>query len=85
MDELLSDLQIPMPAKSQQGEHSFSLSTLKWVLAPLTAMMLDDKVLPKYRYPSGGSAYAIQCYVVVHEAIGGLREGAIIIIQWIII
>ncbi|WP_298776655.1 condensation domain-containing protein, partial [uncultured Shewanella sp.] len=46
-----------------QANHTLTLAGLKQVLAPLSGIILDDKVLPKYLYPSGGSSYAIQIFI----------------------
>ena len=47
------------------------------VLTRLQGKSLSDKILPKYLYPSGGSAYPIECYVRVSESgIKGIEGGA---------
>jgi SagB-type dehydrogenase family enzyme len=35
---------------------------------------LEESVLPKYRYPSGGSLYPVQTYVWIRK-VEGLKEG----------
>ncbi|WP_299496870.1 non-ribosomal peptide synthetase [uncultured Shewanella sp.] len=39
---------------------------IQW-LSVLSAVELDDRALPKYRYPSAGSSYAIRIYVCLAE------------------
>ncbi|MDC0535792.1 amino acid adenylation domain-containing protein, partial [Francisellaceae bacterium] len=39
------------------------LSPIEQCLMVTSAIQLSDRVLPKYLYPSGGSSYAIRCYV----------------------
>src|SRR3569833_1990244 len=46
------------------------------LIKALSALKLHDKVLPKYLYPSGGSTYAIQCYVDLCEDMGELKQGS---------
>jgi hypothetical protein len=41
----------------------------------LSALQLQDKALPKYLYPSGGSTYAIQCYAAIQQDIAHIKAG----------
>jgi amino acid adenylation domain-containing protein len=45
-------------------------------LATLAQLKLDDQVLPKYRYPSGGGLYPVQAYLYLRRgAVQGLDAG----------
>ncbi|MDP1603152.1 MAG: amino acid adenylation domain-containing protein [Legionella sp.] len=48
---------------------------LEKVIAPLQALKLADKLLPKYLYPSAGSTYAVQCYVHIPAELEDLDSG----------
>lgn len=53
-----------------------SLEQVGQWLASLSSLTLPGKVLPKYRYPSGGGLYPVQTYLYVRPgAVEGLIEG----------
>src|SRR3990167_5063933 len=53
-----------------------NMDKLIQILRPLSALVLPDKVLPKYLYPSAGSSYAIQAYLCIPDnRIHGLAAG----------
>ncbi|MDP1574956.1 MAG: amino acid adenylation domain-containing protein [Coxiellaceae bacterium] len=52
-----------------------SLNDLALLLSVLSAKKLDDKILPKYCYPSAGSTYAVQCYVHIPDSLETLASG----------
>lgn len=68
--------EMPVIDKSRPVSSLKSEEILKQLLKPLSALQLHDKVLPKYLYPSGGSTYAIQCYVDIREDMGELKQGS---------
>lgn len=74
----ISDFIIPSPVQKSKNKatkdikNAFDLSLL---LSVLSAKKLDDKILPKYSYPSAGSTYAVQCYVNISNSIAGLERG----------
>ncbi|MDP1608868.1 MAG: amino acid adenylation domain-containing protein [Chlamydiales bacterium] len=52
------------------------MEILAQLLKPLSALVLPDKVLPKYLYPSAGSSYAVQAYLSIPDhRIPGLAGG----------
>ncbi|WP_133130245.1 non-ribosomal peptide synthetase [Legionella yabuuchiae] len=52
------------------------LGQLTSILQPLSALILKDKITPKYIYPSGGSTYAIQSYLSIPaRRIHGVEAG----------
>lgn len=54
---------------------SLSLESLEKLFSPLCGLNLSDRVLPKYRYPSGGSSYPVQTYIRVNTPVPGLKSG----------
>ncbi|MBA80301.1 MAG: hypothetical protein CMF36_04130 [Leeuwenhoekiella sp.] len=61
----LSDLiekatQPPTPAEF--SNNLIQLASFHKILKAISAKQLEARVLPKYPYPSGGSAYAVRCY-----------------------
>lgn len=65
----------PVIANAKPTYQLTDLADLAWLLSPLCALTLNDKVLPKYRYPSAGSTYAVQCYLHIPNAIGIVEPG----------
>ena len=58
------------------GDSLLTKDKIARVLTRLQGKSLSDKILPKYLYPSGGSAYPIECYVRVSESgIKGIEGG----------
>ena len=58
------------------GDSLLTKDKIARVLTRLQGKSLSDKILPKYLYPSVGSAYLIECYVRVSESgIKGIEEG----------
>ncbi len=65
---------------SRQGINEYkgqqtSLKAIETLLALLSGLKLDDKVLPKYLYPSAGSTYAIQTYVHFYDNQSDFKVG----------
>lgn len=55
---------------------SISIEQLTRILQPLSALTLEDKVTPKYMYPSGGSTYSIHSYISIpSKRIKGINAG----------
>ncbi len=78
-DTQLIDAQIEPPAQSIKNENILhqikSLDDLAVLLSPLSACQLNDKLLPKYLYPSAGSSYAIRCNVYLPSQLESLQPG----------
>ena len=55
--------------------NSFGLEDLTNLLGLLSALQLEDRALPKYRYPSGGSTYGVRCFINIGTAIGDIAAG----------
>ena len=45
------------------------------ILGVISGLMLDDRALPKYRYPSAGSSYSVRCFVNIPRKIGDINSG----------
>lgn len=45
------------------------------ILKQISCIELNDRVLPKYLYPSAGSSYAVQCYLNIKTNIDEYKEG----------
>ncbi len=60
---------VPVPSllNNCNRPHSklIDVDQLTCILQPLSAIRLNDKITPKYIYPSGGSTYAIQSYIFI--------------------
>uniref|UniRef100_UPI0030EE9682 amino acid adenylation domain-containing protein n=1 Tax=Ascidiimonas meishanensis TaxID=3128903 RepID=UPI0030EE9682 len=55
----------------------FTKETLGTLLSALKAYEVKGEILPKYFYPSAGSLYPVQCYILVPKnKIEGIEEGA---------
>ncbi|WP_339145017.1 phosphopantetheine-binding protein, partial [Croceitalea sp. MTPC5] len=55
-------------------DNNTGINEIKWIqlqelLGTISAIKLNDRILPKYLYPSGGSAYPIQCYVTIPKTL----------------
>lgn len=58
--------------------HPFKILTkdsLTNILSSISALNVENKALPKYRYPSAGSSYGVRCFVTIHNDIDDLRPG----------
>ncbi|MDO6435456.1 amino acid adenylation domain-containing protein [Flavitalea sp. BT771] len=55
----------------------YEIDVLKKILSVISAIKLENRLLPKYLYPSAGSTNAIQCYVCLDEDMdnGRLKKG----------
>ncbi|MFN7039531.1 MAG: condensation domain-containing protein, partial [Alphaproteobacteria bacterium] len=51
------------------------IEVLKNILSSISAVKLNDQVLPKYLYPSGGSTYPIRLFLNLSKSIGEIAEG----------
>ena len=49
--------------------------TLTKVLATISAIKLEEKVLPKYRYPSAGSSYSVRCFLNIPNQLDQISSG----------
>jgi len=49
--------------------------SLSKILSTISALDVENKALPKYRYPSAGSSYGVRCFVKIHNDIDDLRSG----------
>ena len=61
--------------KTNQPPSSIAQYDFDRIFSPLSAIRLDDKVLPKYLYPSAGSTYSVQCYLHLPCTLGSLQSG----------
>ncbi|WP_161974667.1 non-ribosomal peptide synthetase/type I polyketide synthase [Piscinibacter terrae] len=65
-----------MPPASATSRNTASLDSLGLWLSCLAQVRLADAALPKYFYPSAGSAHPVQCYLYVKAgAFSGVAEG----------
>ncbi|QIV96009.1 amino acid adenylation domain-containing protein [Allofrancisella inopinata] len=74
----ISSLDIQIQKKDNHRSISTNLTheQLTELLSPLRGVQLEDRVLPKYLYPSGGSAYSIRAFVNIPKGyIEGIDEG----------
>ena len=66
------------PFRSYKGtlkKRALHLDDVMHLLSPLNAFTSPAQVLPKYRYPSAGSSYAVRAYVNLPKTLKGLKEG----------
>ena len=55
---------IPLSKKSSSEKKVMETEeAVKMLLSEISGLLLKDKVLPKYKYPSAGSTYSVRCYV----------------------
>ncbi|MBS0359597.1 MAG: amino acid adenylation domain-containing protein, partial [Proteobacteria bacterium] len=73
--EILQLINCGQKQNNKNNHKEINLELLRSLLSSISAMKLNDKVLPKYRYPSGGSTYAIQAFVEVKKPIDNLASG----------
>ena len=74
VDTIKSVLASPQPVEITKPT-PLDTKGLEHILSPLSGMVLADKALPKYLYPSGGSSYAIQTTVQVPTGFENLNKG----------
>src|SRR3990167_6733557 len=76
-ERISSNLMIlPAPKdKSNPTQYLENLHDLALLLSVLNAKKYDDKVLPKYLYPSAGSTYSVFCIVHIPEQLAELQAG----------
>ena len=55
--------------------NKLELEHLESLLGVISGIQLEDRALPKYRYPSGGSTYSVRCFVNIGEQIGNIQTG----------
>ena len=55
--------------------NKLELEHLESLLGVISGIQLEDRALPKYRYPSGGSTYSVRCFVNIGEQIGDMQTG----------
>jgi len=51
------------------------LATLAALFSPLAALHLDNRALPKYRYPSAGSTYPVRSWLKLSRATADIDQG----------
>ncbi|MED7818926.1 MULTISPECIES: non-ribosomal peptide synthetase [unclassified Francisella] len=70
------DIQIQKKCNQRSIPTTLTHEQLTELLSPLNGIQLEDRILPKYLYPSGGSAYAIRAFVNIPKGyIEGIDEG----------
>ncbi|MEM8720136.1 MAG: amino acid adenylation domain-containing protein [Cyanobacteria bacterium P01_G01_bin.39] len=75
-DENLTDTYLKRQSYRQFRSQPISLSQFSQFLSCLQQMQLEDYPLPKYRYPSAGSLYPVQTYLLVKpNGVEGLAAG----------
>ena len=52
-----------------------NLSDLKKILSAISSLKIENKVLPKYLYPSAGSSYSIRCFINIPYHFYGIKPG----------
>ncbi|NER27105.1 MAG: amino acid adenylation domain-containing protein [Symploca sp. SIO1C4] len=75
-DETLTQTYLQRQSYRQFLHQPISLEQLSQFLSCLQQMKLDDYPLPKYLYPSAGSIYAVQSYLLIKpNRVEGLEAG----------
>ncbi|MCB9096284.1 MAG: amino acid adenylation domain-containing protein [Arcobacter sp.] len=72
-NEVIEDVkksnQVKYPKKKLNGE------ILNKIFSPISGIELDDRLLIKYKYPSGGSTYSIRCFFYLDNDLEHISKG----------
>jgi len=70
-NKIISEFKI----KKNQSSLVLSKEGLTRILSSISAIKLENRILPKYRYPSGGSSYSIRCFVLIADQMDDINSG----------
>lgn len=63
------------PGKQENLQETITAKFLDELFAAISAINLEERVLPKYRYPSAGSSYAVRAYLDLPHVLGNYQSG----------
>ena len=66
-------LSLMNPSNNKNSE--LSVNGLSEIFSNLSCVIIEDKILPKYLYPSAGSSYSVRGFLNLKEKLQGIEKG----------
>lgn len=73
--QCVSSTCFPIQTPQKYSPKPIDIQSLMHILARIAGQQVVNRALPKYQYPSGGSAYAVRCYLNSTKEVQDLEPG----------
>lgn len=75
IEDKIDEIQRNISYQYSRSENVINKQELSELLSKISGLKLEDKVIPKYRYPSGGSSYSVRTYINIESNIADIVAG----------
>ncbi|NIB61070.1 amino acid adenylation domain-containing protein, partial [Francisella noatunensis subsp. orientalis] len=75
IENKIDEVQKNISHQCSRSKNTINKQELLELLSKISGLKLEDKVIPKYRYPSGGSSYSVRTYINIESNIADIIAG----------